>query len=198
MYFQKKQGVIFIILLFLSGCNLFFQNNKIKEMKSCKTNIDRFLNKKLAAWSGLTEGCSKSDIIASWSFNEGEGHLLLGKDYRPVAFKTMKHPNYADLLFFYFEGDSLIQIVANYPDFDIETQQKILRSLGEPDVKLDFYFHISVIPEAEWLYTKKGIALSFNADHSKIVRIAVFKRLTKELYHSHFYQTELDREPYKE
>jgi len=165
-------------------------------MNICEQNIRRFLFRHIDQWTGLSANCEKSEIIALYSFNEGEGVTHFGLKNVEYQFRSLSFQGFSEGVFFYFFCEQLSHIAAEYWSYDRHECADILQNIGEPADRLDFVWKTQTIADSELLYPDKGIAIGVIPDTGLIALVTVFPPCTEIVYKEKYWNTKHSREFY--
>jgi hypothetical protein len=160
----------------------------------CKRSIDTYLKRDIAAWRGLPDGCNRPELLSSFHFNEGQLSTRLGEQPFEYTSHSLCHPAFAQPIFFAFDRDQLRCISSDFWSLDPELCQITLRTLGQPLHRLDAIFRGTQLPDADWIYPDRGLALCVNPDTHLIARLQGFSPCSLEIYRARFRPMERLRE----
>ena len=160
----------------------------------CEQNIRQFLARHIHQWAGLPANCKKSDITAIFPFNDGEGVAYFGTNNVKYQFRALSSERFSEEVFFYFLSIQLSHIATEYWSFDQRECADILRSLGKPMHRLDFFWKQRAIAGGELLYPDKGIAIGVIPETGLIALVTVFCPCTEDVYKESYWNTRHARE----
>ncbi|SRR5260221_9694316 len=164
-------------------------------MSICEQNIRQFLFRHIDQWTGLSADCKKSEIIALYPFNEGEGVTHFGVKNVEYQFRSLPFRGFSEAVFFYFVRDLLLSHIATeFWSFDRRECAEILRHIGEPTYRLDFAWKDRTIADGELLYPDKGISIGVIPDTGLIGLVTVFAPCTETVYKEQYWNTKHSRE----
>jgi hypothetical protein len=163
-------------------------------MDDCEQHIRQLLRKQIVQWIGLSPNCPKSEVIASFSFNEGEGISRYGTKYIEYQFRVLPFEGFPEGVFFYFLREQLSHISAAFWSFDRQECANILQQLGEPAQRLNFSWGQQTIPDSELIYPANGIAIGLIPASGLIALVKVFAPCTTTIYKERYWNTKHARE----
>jgi len=163
-------------------------------MNICEQNISQFLFRHIDQWTGLSANCAKSEIIALYSFNEGEGVVHSGVKNVEYQFRSLPFNGFSEQVYFYFFRDLLSHISTEFWSYDRRECADILQQLGEPPHRLNFAWKAQTIADGELLYPDKGIAIGVIPDTGLIASVTVFSPCTENSYKENYWNRQHSRE----
>ncbi len=161
-------------------------------MEDC--GVGRLLERRLADWSGLGEGCREADLARSLPLREGEGMAHLGSGAEEYRFRVMAPPGFVDAVFLYFRGDVLALVRTDYWSLDAAECAALLEALGEPEHRMELVWKNDAIPDGDRVWPGRGIALGVIPETGIVVRVALFPPCTLADYEARYRSTEPVRE----
>jgi hypothetical protein len=188
----KLSPFIFFVL-FIVGCAV-LKVEKNENLSRCHATMDLFFHSNFEDWRPLS-GCTLRDIssyfsewntIPSRSYHAGSSHTNnVIKVFRRAENEQPKEIWYA--------ADSSIftKIVVEYPS--VRDPKNLIRLLGVPDLKLDYYLDVLLYEKKEWVYLKEGLTLRLGDKNQVLWEIHLFVPTTKEFYLAQIHQTEQNR-----
>ncbi len=139
------------------------------------------------AWKGLPVSCGYSDFDAAFARLRDEyGQGVLGRAHRQAMYRMHVAEGYAHNLKVWFRAEYIVLIEIRYPLLPYPSHE-LLRQLGEPEMKLDYYLDVMRIPTGAWVYPTRGLALFLDAGHTEVMGVALFHacRMTEYLQEVH-------------
>jgi hypothetical protein len=151
-----------------------------KAENSCKAALRVFADKTFDQWRGLPSGCKLPEIMTIFSlFNKGVSTGFLG--HKKIQYRMLVLEGYLRPIRAWFEGDTLLMLDAECPELP-GGGLTLMKQLGKPDVKLDFYWNVLRLKRGEWVYAKRGIILFINPGNNILLRLLVFPPTTVDDY----------------
>lgn len=163
-------------------------------MNACEENLRQFLSRRIEQWTGLNTNCEKSEVLALFAFNEGEGVAHYGTNNVEYQFRALRYEGFFEQVYFYFSGDQLSHIAAEFWSFDSQVCADILRHLGEPTDRVDFAWKERIIAGSEMLYSDRGLAVGLVPDTNLFGLVTVFPPCSVNVYRENYWNTKLARE----
>jgi hypothetical protein len=149
---------------------------------SCDIALDKLLAKDLASWTGLPAGCTLAMLGGKLELGTDEARGLLGTDGAAATYRRAKAAAYDEVMKIWLRGEAIVQIGVPLPE--LADPRALVRTLGEPEAKLDTHFQASpaVHKQGEWVYAKRGLALVLSFDRSTVMQLIVFPTTTLDDY----------------
>jgi hypothetical protein len=145
----------------------------VTKTSTCRDAIRQISARDLATWTGLP-ACSVDELVKAFPpAAEGERRTILGSDLVAVATRMLRAPGYAEPLEVSAAGTRVVRIDAIRPEL-VGTAESLTHALGEPAAKLPYYNDVIRLPDAEWVWPSRGLALYLNRDHRFVLRFALF------------------------
>lgn len=168
-----------VVLSFVFACS---SPKKAPTMSTqpCAAALDTLLAKDLASWTGLPK-CTLADF-KKLEVGDDESRGLLGTDGINTYFRRAKAPAYAETMKLWVRDGDVVRISIPLPE--LPDPRALLRTLKEPDGKLDTYFATSptVHKQGEWVYASRGLALVLSFDRAVVMELVVFPATTLDDY----------------
>jgi hypothetical protein len=148
--------------------------------QTCAAALDMLLAKDLASWTGLPK-CTLADF-AKLELGEDESRGLLGKEGITTYYRRAKAPTYAETMKLWVRDGAVVRISIPLPE--LADPRALVRTLEEPEAKLDTYFATSptVHKQGEYVYASRGLALVLSFDRSTVMELIVFPATTVDDY----------------
>ncbi|MBE9183028.1 hypothetical protein IQ268_31325 [Oculatella sp. LEGE 06141] len=161
----------------------------------CEIALNQFAKQDWLHWQGLPT-CTLSTVAQMLPLSDGVGSGNVGE--QTAHFHRLHLPGYGQPVRLWFTENEqvlLLDVAHPSPSASLET---LLAQLGEPDAKLDTHWNVLSLPQSEWLYAQRGLALWINPENQVILHLAVFAPTTLEQY-SHTLRLDLAqrRLPYR-
>jgi hypothetical protein len=155
--------------------------------------LDGLLSREPSRWRGF-ERLPVETALARYPLSASEGAAMLGE--RPVAyrFRTLARPPGGHPFFFYFAQGRLACISTDYWSLDPAECATILAELGRPPHRLDAVFRDSIMPEADWVFAERGLALCVVPETGLIARRAAYPPCDLATYRDLYRPVETARE----
>src|SRR6266849_3051237 len=109
-------------------------------MDPCRKSIQQFLDRNIEHWTGLEAGCKEEDLTRWLAFNPGTGVTHRGTENVAYTFRSLSHSGFIEGVFFHFNQNLLSFLATDYWSFDQQECASLVRQLGEPAQRLDFYW----------------------------------------------------------
>lgn len=146
----------------------------------CQSAIRKFGERDLRGWAGLPEDCSFEQITAVFPLaNEGVGISRLGetkKQFHLTLVNGYAHPVRA-----WIDGSRVLLLDTRLPVLATGLDE-LEKSLGEPDIKLDYDWGTLKLDGGEWVYASRGLALFVVPSNRNLAHLAVFPATSTEEY----------------
>src|SRR5271166_1633336 len=121
---------------------------------ACQEALGRFAEQHFEHWAGLPTDCSSAEVLARFGqLNDGVGRGMLGSEV--AQFMMVLVPAYPEPVRVWYRAEHIVLLDTAYPDFLAGT----VVALGEPAVRLDYYWKRLLIPNGQWVYPSRGLAL---------------------------------------
>lgn len=171
-----------LLVAFAIACTSPAKRASTMPTDSCDTALERFLAKDFASWNGLPKDCTLANLGGKLELGTDESRGLLGTDNLATTYRRAKAPAYDEVMKVWLRDDAIVRISVALPE--LADPRALVRTLGEPDKKLDTYFQTSpaVHKQGEWVYAKRGLALVLSFDRSTVMELIVFQASTPEDY----------------
>jgi len=144
--------------------------------------LDDYLTRDPASWAGFGAS-SETELASSYVMKAGEARAIRGEARCRYRVRTLDrrgsdHP----FSLFFDDDDRLVLLETDYWSFEEEECAGVLAALGKPQQRLDAAFRMEMMPQAEWLYPSRGLALCVMPETNLIVRWTAFAVTTLEEY----------------
>ncbi|MBW4612992.1 MAG: hypothetical protein KME21_06855 [Desmonostoc vinosum HA7617-LM4] len=168
---------ISMVLLFIYCGNSFSASymNIHNPNYSCQEALTLFANKDFSKWQGIPSQCQTNDVFSLYKpINEESVTGKLGSEYTPTFYKACRVENYDEPVKVWFKENAIVKIEVKYPQLSAQQYQAIVKALGEPTEKLDYYFSNFLISQGNWVYAEQGISLFLNTDGTNLIKLSVY------------------------
>jgi hypothetical protein len=125
---------------------------------------------------------SSPELLVSYPFNEGEGSIRLGEEQIEYRSRSLLHSAFSQPVFFAFNHGRLSCITSDFWSLDPASSDATLRALGEPTDRIDAFFRNQQLPQADWIYADRGLALCVNPDTRLIARLQAYPPCPLAIY----------------
>ena len=133
-------------------------------------------------WNGLPVTCTYSLFDTAFARLRDEyGQGGLGSAYRQTMYRMHVAEGYPHNLKVWFREDSIVLIEIGYPVLPYPSHE-LLRNLGEPEIKLNYYLDVMPIPNGAWVYPDRGLTLFLDAGHTEVMWVALFQSCSAAKY----------------
>lgn len=149
--------------------------------ESCAAAVDQLLAKDFTHWTGLPATCTLA-ALGSFELGDDEAHDVLGRDGIATTYRRAKAAAYPEVMKVWLRDGVIVRIAIPLPD--LADPRALVRTLGEPDGKLDTYFQTTptIHRQGEWVYAKRGLALRLSFDRAVVMELIVFSPTTLDGY----------------
>jgi hypothetical protein len=133
--------------------------------------------RRFIGWSGLPAGCSAADMfgIPSDRYRPRD----LGRSFRRVNGQGIKLPGYLIPTVSIDDNGIVVMFDGNSPELD-GGWSALQQDLGSPEAMLDYTNGMSLAPQSEWVYARRGITVFLNKGHDRVTHVAVYPPTTVE------------------
>ena len=147
----------------------------------CQETLRQVAEQQFEHWAGMSADCRLPEVL-TWfkQLNDGIGHGMLGIE--PAQFVMVVVPNYTEPVRVWYRAEKVVLFDVAYPDF----LQDKLSALGEPPVRLDYFWRRLLIRKGLWVYPARGLALYVNSDNGALIHLTVFAPTSLEQYQTGF------------
>lgn len=144
---------------------------------ACTQLRDALAERRFADFRGLNAQCAPAALFPGWSDDPERFRVRpLGRNQVKVRTTPIELAGYLRPEVSVRDG-SLVLFDAKGPELD---SAALLSALGEPELKLDAHFGTLPLPQGEYVYPSRGLALWVS--HGKIVHLAAFVPTSAEDY----------------
>ncbi|HET9624567.1 MAG TPA: hypothetical protein VFP84_24530 [Kofleriaceae bacterium] len=162
---------------------------------TCRDAVTQLTAKQLATWHGLPARCTLDDLRhAGVELGDDETAATLGEAAEPATYRKAKLTGYAEYPMIWLRDAVIVQLSVDTPD--LADLPRLLATLGPPTAKLDAWARTTPtkIPEAEWVWPARGLALRLSSDRKLPMQLIVFAPTTLEHYRAALRYAEPPRE----
>jgi hypothetical protein len=159
-----------------------------------RDRLEQFLRREVVEWEGLPAKCTEQDLEVWLSLSSGEGIAHLGTDGVQYRFRTVEAIGFTEPVRLYFRGETLRLVRAGLWSSNRLECERVLRSLGDPQARLDLAFGMRLIPDGEWIYESRGLALAVIPDTGLIAYVSAYIPCNVDEYRRYFHDAEFTRE----
>lgn len=132
-------------------------------------------------WTGLPADCQAREIFPDLPEElTGRPVRYLGDEFRPATFVLLTVEGYYRPMAS-FNEDRLVMFDGMNPELS-GGFAPLKADLGEPPVRLDWFYGTLPIPNGEWAYTTRGITVFLNTNADKVLHLAVYHPTTPDDY----------------
>jgi hypothetical protein len=170
-----------LVVAFAIACTSPPKGAPIMPTDTCDDAVDKLLAKDIAQWRGLPDNCNLA-ALKNVEIGTDESRGLLGSDGINTYYRRVKAPAYAEVMKVWLRDETIVRISVPLPE--LADPRALVRSLGEPDAKLDTYFQTTptVHKQGEWVYAHRGLALVLSFDRAVVMELIVFAPTTLDDY----------------
>lgn len=170
-----------VVLLVAAACSSPPKRPPTMSTDSCAAAIDTLLAKDFTHWTGLPATCTLA-ALGSFELGDDEAHDVLGSDGISTVYRRAKAAAYAEVMKVWVRDGVIVRIGIPLPD--LADPRALVRTLGEPDGKLDTYFQTTptIHKQGEWVYARRGLALRLSFDRAVVMELIVFAPTTLDDY----------------
>jgi hypothetical protein len=162
---------------------------------ACQRAFGPLARRELASLRGFPAGCTPDDVAEALGPSGSPSRGRLGDPARDVELRSYHPGGWPQEVRGWYERGQLILVDVDRPELP-EGWQPFVRSLGEPDGRLDYAWRIHALRDAEWVYASRGLAVVVKPDPGLILRLALFTPTTLDRYaHELRFITEYREEP---
>lgn len=162
---------------------------------TCRDALHQLTAKQVETWQGLPAHCALADLRSSGvELGDEETEATLGEAAEPAAYRKAKLAGYAEYPMVWLRAGAIAQISVDRPE--LADVPHLLAKLGAPAAKLDAWARTTPtkIPEAEWVWPSRGLALRLSSDRATVTQLIVFTPTTLERYRTALRYAEAPRE----
>ena len=160
----------------------------------CRSRLEPFLRRELSNFEGLAENCPLQALAQWLPFLPGEGLVHFGSEAVEFRFRMAEVAGFGEPLQFCFREGLLALVRTGLWFADEGESSHLLKELGEPSARLAFMFGTGKLPEGEWLYPARGLALGLIPETGRICSLSAFRPCSLSEYKRCFYNDEPARE----
>lgn len=135
--------------------------------------LDGYFTREPGKWRGFAP-LGEVELECLYSFSEAAGRALRGAQNCECFFRALPRPGFEYPFQFYFARGRLALIEVDYWSLDSDICRAVLADLGEPAVRIDAHLRLDIIPGADWVYPKSGLALCVAPKTGLIARWTAF------------------------
>jgi len=144
--------------------------------------LDGYLTRDPASWAGIGAP-TEAELELSYALEAGEARAIRGEARCRYRVRVLDRRGFNHPFSLFFDDDGrLVLLETEYWSFEKEECTHVLAALGKPQHRLDAAFRLEMMPQAEWLYTSRGLALCVMPETNLIVRWSAFAATTLEEY----------------
>jgi len=164
-------------------------------MLTCRDAVHQMNAKQLTTWQGFPAHCGLADLrSAGVELGEDETAATLGEAAEHASYRKARFAGYAESPVIWLRDGAIAQISVDDPE--LGDVPGLLVTLGAPAAKLDAWARTTptTIPEAEWVWPARGLALRLSSDRRIAIQLIVFAPTTLERYRAALRYAEAPRE----
>ena len=143
--------------------------------------LDSYLTRDPASWAGFGAP-TEAELESSYVMEAGEARAIRGEARCRYRVRALDRRGSDHPFSLFFDDDRLVLLETDYWSFEEEECAGVLAALGKPQHRLDAAFRMEMMPQADWLYPSRGLALCVMPETSLIVRWTAFAATTLEEY----------------
>ena len=183
---MTKLALLAFFLLCIMSCAP-LKLEKEPAVSPCHSTMKHFFQCNFENWQPLSS-CILSEVDAyfpNWekipSRNGSAGNKNTANIIKVFSRKDDETPKEV-----WYTVDVFTKIVVEYPG--VKNPKKLVKSLGVPDLKLDYYLDVLLYEKKEWVYLDEGLSLRLDEKNEVLWEIQLFVPTNKEYYMSEIYQ----------
>ena len=158
-------------------------------MSGCATAVQALLEQGVGVWRGLPAGCDPGEIpIADLDPSPGMTDLGLRKAF----FRFGALAGTPAQLWTTADEHEVLMLTVEPPPF-VATGGAALEELGAPERRLDSARGTVPLPQSEWVYAERGLAVFVDPDGDQVWRATLFRTCTPQEYEAEFRVDLLER-----
>ena len=158
-------------------------------MSACAAALEALLEQGADAWRGLPTGCHPGEIpIADLDLSPGMADL--GR--RKAFFRFGALAGSPVQLWTTTDEQEVLMLAVESPPF-VATGSAAEEQLGAPERRLDSARGTVPLPQSEWIYAERGLAVFVDPDADQAWRATLFRTCTPEEYEAEFRVDLLER-----
>jgi len=160
----------------------------------CRAALRLLSPRDLSRWRGLPDRCPRPGIERWATFGDAIHRSPLGTDRLWATARSARWPTWDEPLRFWFLDDVLVKISIARPR--VPDVPRLLWALGAPDARVDAYDATAPVvrPKSEWVWARRGLALTMSSAGDAVMGLAVFAPTSVKVY----VRALADREPARE
>ncbi|MBE9183027.1 hypothetical protein IQ268_31320 [Oculatella sp. LEGE 06141] len=137
----------------------------------CEAALHQLAEQDWSHWQGLPP-CTVSTVTQV--FPLASDAIGLGRVGEQTAhFQMLRVPGYAQPVRLWFTGNEQVLLLDVAYPFS-SGLDALLAQWGEPDARLDARWNVVTLPQGEWVYAQRGLALWINPENQVLLHMAAF------------------------
>jgi len=146
----------------------------VNSKDGCLDALRMIRTRDFRAWQGLPADCTPERLAKDLPrATPNEGQRQLGTAPVDVTWWPAQLDGYREPLEVQIAKGRVVRIDGERPELTGGLEAH-LGALGEPAGKLSYYADTVKLPDGEWVWPARGIAIYLNADHRFVNRVALF------------------------
>ncbi|MUL47008.1 hypothetical protein FZI85_03545 [Mycobacterium sp. CBMA293] len=134
------------------------------------------MRRKLASWAGLPAGCVEHDVERWLPLRPGEGIAHFGSAVTEYRFRVAAEAaDFPELVRLYFRDSELSLVRTGIWSFDRDECTQLLNHVADPPNRVDLVIGARVVPDSEWVYPAKGLALGVIPETGLIASVSAYQ-----------------------
>jgi hypothetical protein len=166
----------------VSAC-VHHQDTPAMSTTSCAAVVRQLISKELGSWHGLPSGCTLADLrTAGLEIGETEPVRTLGEAQVQASYRNARTAAFSENPQVWLRDGAVVRISVEHPG--LPELPALLGALGAPEAKLDAWAATvpKRIPESEWVWPSRGIALVISGGEPPAEQLIVFAPTTLAQY----------------
>jgi hypothetical protein len=144
--------------------------------------VEQFLARELRGWVGLAPDCDADEALDGLTTTAHPAGVRLGTDDVAYETLTLLATGMNEPVTVYVRHGVLALLRTEYWSFDAFECAALLEALGDPSDRSELVWRERRVPDAEWLYAERGLALGVLPETSLIVTASGFAPTTADDY----------------
>lgn len=151
---------------------------------ACDAAFAAIANGDYSDWQGLPADCPLGAFLERFPpVNDGVGKFHLGSSFRSMAFRVSLPPRTGDEpLRAWFDERRVVLVDMEASATLASRREALVAALGEPEAKLESYFGVLELKDAEWVYPERGITLIIDPEDDRLMRVLLYPRTDLDTY----------------
>jgi hypothetical protein len=147
-------------------------------MDQLREVMDKFVSRNFRDWPGLPSNGTLTAVRQYFNNDSDDiGEAALGNDFCQYLVVTI--PGYGTPVRIWSTNIDEKVVLLDAPNPELQPGlSSLLDELGEPAAQLDTYWGTLSIPDGEWVYPERGLALFVSERDEKVFHLAVFQPTT--------------------